>query len=798
MTIKGVRLVQIWNPYLDSGESHPSLARELGLHREERSKPAAVPLRDQESAAGIIMLGVGSWFALHNLEEEGYRKFTSAIDNVTDLIGRHLPRFGSRARPAHPVDGFGSEVFIAPIHPPWYDELPEDRKTPEGYQVGELESYNEYLAGIEHQRRLSVLWSFPALSHGQPETVVDRSNTGFLVADSVAETKATILLNLRCNAKLDAMDGYPHDRTCCTDYGRKPAVVQLLLALGALYVAACVAAEGHVLFGRPGSSSASAFPHHPTPSRRRRRRFLDFDVAIFVAALLCCHYFDRTQILAKGTKQYIPGEFQLLCGLSLLAALVSLRRSHPDSPYFLDSSPSPHENELPRPEMGPFLSRDQTDEWKGWMQLLILVYHWTGAATLGTYVVFRLCVAAYLFQIGYGHTVYFLTTKDFSFHRVASTLLRLNLLSCALPYVMNTDYMFYYAAPLASFWFLVVWATIATGSKHNFSMPFVAGKIVLSAVLVFITVRFTPFPRWTFALLRAFWGVDWDVDEWTYRITLDPFIVAVGMATAVGHQVLKNVRLPLVLHYLTAFFGVVGTFVFWVACSGEIANPYDYVEWHPYVSFLPVLGFVALRNVPIGNVRMYSSRAMAWVGRCSLETFTLHFHLFLAADTKGVLRTGLFGGGDGSLLGDRWRDLVLIVPFLLWISSRVASATAHAVGMLTGTNSDGDNDDDQDSHVDKMGLEPKVFEGNAGGPEHRSPFGFGIPRVARDAYSQCSVHDVRVRMGILLGVMWLLNWVSCVWFMHRSSVWPGIRLLTELHSCISNELRLCITMWTSC
>lgn len=63
---------------------------------------------------------------------------------------------------------------------------------------------------------------------------------------------------------------------------------------------------------------------------------------------------------------------------------------------------------------------------------------------------------------------------------------------------------------------------------------------------------------------------------------------------------------------------------------------YAATQVHSYAVFVPIVAYAVLRNVS-GVVRTRYSTMFAWFGRISLELFVGQFHMWLAADTYGVL-----------------------------------------------------------------------------------------------------------------------------------------------------------------
>lgn len=484
-----------------------------------------------------------------------------------------------------------------------------------------------------------------------------------------------------------------------------------------------------------------------------------------IAMALCYSFFaDRTHFFNKSQKQYSSTDFKILCLVTLTLGALSLRRSAMTVQKTLDTAHKRASDQF-------FLSRDQTDEWKGWMQFAILIYHYTGASkTLEIYKVIRILVASYLFMTGFGHTMFFYQKGDYSLRRCASVIVRLNVLSCLLPYIMGTDYLFYYFAPLISFWYMAIYFTMRTGRSRNSSFHFLVGKIIISATLVTALIKIPRLFEMFFSILEYTCHIRWDAAEWRFRLQLDAYIVYVGMICGIlflrisstlngernRHNFLRFIRqywLQIRIGAITA--SLITLPLFW-HLTHRFSNKFDYNRWVPYISCFPILSFIVLRNCN-RHARNIHSSIFAWLGRHSLETFTLQFHIWLAADTKGLLALGVFGRKQ-SYIDGRWPDFVLLTVIFFWVSWHVAAATGTVTAWIIDAGA-GRSDGEPGGVIARPEL-PRIKSNwylnvHAAEDVH-------IPILARLAgrFGKLVKEDLRVRLAIILGVLWVLNVVS--------------------------------------
>ena len=661
-----------WDPFLNS----TTLSRELS--------PKKRPADSDTQKASFVILGGGLWHAKY-LGAAYDEHFNKSLQGLTEFIGLPRSRHSNKFDTLSPSPTEKNIRVMLPVQKPLYERLSPERA--QNMTHTRIDRLNDQLKSISVERGLPVAWAFSSMIEDQPTQYAE---DGLHVTEFTADKMVRILLNLRCSSEDYTTKLFPLDGTCCRHYPRGHLLRQFLLFSSPLLLVCFLVMKSFIC-----SAWSSEHPHirthdpnahflYPYPTIRA--------LGIVIAAVLYSQMTDRTQIWDKLHKRGSLPDFLALCGLSLLPAAVLVRKTGSRS---LSSS---------KVATAIFLSREQTDEWKGWMQFIILAYHYTGVSrVLWVYKLIRLLVGSYLFMTGFGHTVFFYRKADYSLRRSFSVLLRLNLLSYLLPYAMDTTYDFYYFAPLISFWYLVVYGTMAVWHSKNKSTTFLLAKFSIAAMLTICIIHWPWFLN-LFWLLARIAKIHWNVEEWDFRLGLDAYIVYVGAICGIlyvkyqewesssSEGKMQHVRL--MIKILSAV-SILGTIMLYVPVYLRTHKKEDYNRHHPYLSILPITTYVLFRNCS-SSIRSKYSSVFAWLGRISLETFTLQFHIWMAADTKGVLSTGLnrsFSSSKGPyslhqrLIGD-WVDFTIVTVLFLWISWRVAGATQVIVDFVDKLSSD--------------------------------------------------------------------------------------------------------------
>ncbi|KAI1811144.1 Cas1p-domain-containing protein [Poronia punctata] len=625
---EGVQLEFIWDPWLNSTSLKDTLDAFHALPSSVQE--GSLVKKDLESAALIVLGSPGLWAARYGGDE-----FMSIFKNGIDAVASYLSLASEEADAKshalsslsisnHGYEAGPNQILLTPVQEPAYSALSSKRTetiTPE-----RVDKMNDYLSHLPSNQTSHVVWAFNRMTD---DTDGVFENDGLHTEDTVADRKIDIVLNSHCNNP-----AVLHDRsfkgTCCVDEPPNYLFNVVLICLCA------------VLLYTPRAQSMSKFvrPEFLTAAR---------DLLVTLAWSWLC---DGTLNFSKVERHYRAGTFVAVSLFWLIGCLAMRQKiAGPTSEAtLLAAKDREAKRDMTPAEEYKFLPREQTDEIKGIMQGLILLYHYNYASqTLWVYKIVRALISMYFFLSAYGHTLYHLKTGDYSFKRVAVVLFRLNALSALLPYMMGTTYSSYYFAPAITFYYLVIYVMLRVLKDNNDDPWPLAMKVLATASFVSVFITTPGYLEMTTDVLRAVFGMSFDVQELRFRLGLDRYIVFVGVMVASlvhtasatdAREIFTAKGSPRLFdssrrRFAVICFGGLGLFVFVTQWCG-FSSKQSYNASHPYMSWIPVLAVITLRNLYRPGEKLFLAVPAA-LGRISLETYVLQYHIWLGGNATAKL-----------------------------------------------------------------------------------------------------------------------------------------------------------------
>eukprot|EP00934_Nitzschia_sp_Nitz4_P006737 Nitzschia sp. Nitz4//scaffold45_size130396//8549//11497//NITZ4_003428-RA/size130396-processed-gene-0.172-mRNA-1//1//CDS//3329552335//6727//frame0 len=292
------------------------------------------------------------------------------------------------------------------------------------------------------------------------------------------------------------------------------------------------------------------------------------------------------------------------------------------------------------------LNRDQTEEWKGWMQFMFLLYHYYHAEEV--YNCIRILITCYVWMTGFGNFSFFYLKGDFGAIRVLQMLWRLNFLVLFLCLTQGTTFILYYICLLHTYYFFMVYAVMRVGANMNHNKWWVRIKLAVLGVIIFLVwdcdfglFKMIHYPFFGETPMQgATGGAMW---EWYFRSSLDHWSTYLGMIFALNFPITslfyrKLEAQPFIKHVAAkaltgaAFLAI---FIWWV--TGPFLQPkLEYNQTNAYYGFIPLVTYIYFRNLTPW-LRNHTLELLHQIGKTTLETYLMQHHIWLTSDAKSLL-----------------------------------------------------------------------------------------------------------------------------------------------------------------
>ncbi|CAH0545848.1 unnamed protein product [Brassicogethes aeneus] len=593
-----IKVEFIWSPFISK--------EMIGCFREWDVK------KDPPS---IVIVGSGLWpikqanYSTENVHEYNLN-LTRLVQPIDNLFKKKTKTLWALQEPVNP-----------------------DKLEPENQMITneQIDLYNKEAIQVLTYSSAYLWWSVRLVGQG----MITESPDGIHLAKRALKHDTQILLNMYCNDYMNYNDG-----TCCSSMEGHTTLQVVTFAILALCVATSLAMLVHRLIKKlRGSPSYSLLPDSdaPIPQPAQQQNCYTLFKSISIMAVIMAYFFicDRTNFFMKENKYYSEFSFWIPIGYVTVLGI-----------FFTEDS-----------KYTKVLHRHQINEWKGWMQLVILVYHITGASRiLIINMHIKVLISAYIFLLSYEQFCYAFQMGDTGVVTLFRNLFKLNFMTVTLCLCMNRPYQFYHFVPLLSFWYVVNYCFLAfpphisaQNSENNMIQYF---YLLLKIIALFsvITILFMSEVFFEKIFVTRPWKAlfvttDDDIHEWWFRWKLDRYSVLYGICFGVILHLAKKYSVFTDTHHGNLFsrgVALSATFASFLGIGVYITvtflcrNEFECSEIHSYIVFLPVVSYVMLRNVS-GALRTRYSSLFAWFGEISLELFISQYHIWLAADTHGVL-----------------------------------------------------------------------------------------------------------------------------------------------------------------